>query len=143
MRATGYLRWSGWAITGVDLITSQLDHASIIDAGRRALAEHISARTDSLIATIATTLKEVRRFLSGDEITDPVQETERQLFDLVAVTARGPLGSSTPQTRKMTARLLQLALQERPESLDHILADVLSLSDVEREELADLLHIRR
>jgi Histidine kinase-, DNA gyrase B-, and HSP90-like ATPase len=139
VRATGYLRWSGWAVAGIDLITSQLEHASIIDAGRRALAKHIAARTDSLMATIVTTLKEERAYPYPDEITDPVQETERQLFDLVAVTARGPLRSSTPQNRKMTARLLQLALQERPESLDHILADVLSLSDVEREELADLL----
>ena len=68
-----------------------------------------------------------------------MQDTERQLFDLVAVTARGPLRHSNRQQRKMTAHLLQLALQERPESLDVILAEALSLSAEERDELAELL----
>jgi hypothetical protein len=139
VRSTGYLKWSGWATTGADLLAVHMEHGSIIDAGRRALNEHIAARTGSLITTIVATLREEHSYPYPDEISDPVQETERQLFDLVAVTARTPLRNSTPQNRRMTAHLLQLALQERPESLDRILADALSLSDTEREELADLL----
>jgi len=139
VRATGYLRWSGWDVTGADLLFSHVRHASIVDAGVRALAKHVAARTDALSATIVTTLKEEDAYPYPDEITDAVQDTERQLFDLVAVTARVPLNLSSRQQRKMTVRLLQLALQERPESLDLILADALSLSEADREELAEML----
>ncbi len=139
VRSTGYLRWSAWATTGADLLLAQIDHASIIDAGRQALAEHIVARTGRLTTTIVATLKEENAYPYPDKIADPVREAERQLFDLIAVTARTPLRNSTKPQRKMTARLLQLALQERPESLDLILADALALSEPERDQLAELL----
>jgi hypothetical protein len=139
VRSTGYLRWSGWGATGADLLLSQMDHPAIINAGRQALTRHIAARAGVMRATIVETLKAEESYPYPEGITDPIQETERQIFDVVAVVARASLRSSTPQNRKMTARLLQLALQERPESLDRILADALSLSDDERDELADLL----
>jgi hypothetical protein len=139
IRSTGYLRWSGWAETGADLLFSHAQHATVVDAGIRALAEHVAARTGVLAATIVTTLKEEGAYPYPERIADPVQDTERQLFDIVAVTARGPLRQSTRQQRKMTARLLQVALQEGPASLDIILGEALSLSPAEREELADLL----
>jgi hypothetical protein len=41
----------------------------------------------------------------------------------------------------MSARLLKLALVERPESLDTLLAEALDLSIADRELLADLLHV--
>jgi hypothetical protein len=139
VRSTGYLRWSGWAEAGADLQMAYMDHAPIIDAAKELLAKHVAERTGALKATIVTTLKEERAYPYPDAIADPIQDTERQIFDLVAVTARGPLRSSSPSQRKMTARLLQLALQERPDSLDTILSDALSLSEDERDELAEFL----
>ncbi len=139
VRCTGYLKWSGWATTGADLVLAQMDHPTIIDAGRQTLSNHIAIRTGVMRATIVDTLKQEHSYPYPEEISDPVQETERQLFDLLAVAARTSLRTGTPQSRRMTATLMQLALQERPESLDRILADALSLDDAEREELADLL----
>ena len=139
VRSTGYLRWSGWAEAGADLLFSHVQHPSIVDAAVRALADHVAARTGTLTATIVSTLKAEGAYPYPEEISDPVQDTERQIFDLVAVTARVPLRQSSRQQRRMTARLLQVALQERPESLDVILAEALSLSALEREELAELL----
>jgi hypothetical protein len=63
------------------------------------------------------------------------------MFDLVAVTARSALNAGNRQQRAMSARLFQIALQERPESLDVILAETLRLSDEEREQLADMLKV--
>ncbi len=139
VRSTGYLRWSGWAEGAADLLFSHVRHASIVDAAIRALAQHVAARTGALSATIVATLKQEGAYPYPDQLVDPVQEAERQLFDLLAVAARGPLRQSTRQHRKMTVRLLQVALQERPESLDVILTEALSLTEVERDELAELL----
>lgn len=139
VRSTGYLCWSGWATAGADLQLAYMDHAPVIDAAKDVLANHIAERTGILKTTIVATLKQEKAYPYPDEIADPIQDTERQIFDLIAVTARTSLRSSSPSQRKMTARLLQVALQERPESLDIILSDALSLSDTEREELADFL----
>lgn len=139
VRSTGYLRWSGWAESGADLLLAQMQHPSIIDAGVNVLSRHVAERTGKLTATIVTTLKQEHAYPYPDEINDPVQDTERQLFDVLAVTARTSLHNSSRQQRRMTARLLQVALQERPESLDVILGEALSLTPDEREELAELL----
>jgi hypothetical protein len=139
VRSTGYLKWSGWSTRGADLLLVNMDYGPIIDAANQALAAHIEARTGRLTATIVETLREENAYPYPEQISDPVREAERQLFDLVAVTARAPLRTSTRPQRKMTARLLQLAIQERPESLDLILADALALSEPEREQLAELL----
>ena len=118
---------------------SRFQHPKVIDAAIDALTKHVAERTGAMTATIVATLKEEGAYPYPDEIEDPVQDTERQMFDLVAVTARGPLRQSNRRQRKMTARLLQLALQERPESLDVILGEALALSAEERDELAELL----
>jgi hypothetical protein len=139
VRSTGYLRWSGWANSGTDLQLAQLEHTGIIDTAKEVLAKHIEARTGVIRATIVATLKEEQAYPYPDEVTYPVMDAERQIFDLIAVTARAPLRSSSRSGRRMTAFLLQLALQERPESLDRILSEALALPESEREELAELL----
>lgn len=139
VRSTGYLRWSGWAESGADLLLAQMQHPAIIDAAVQFLDEHVAERMAALTATIVTTLKREGSYPYPDETSDAVEETERQLFDLLAVTARAQLRTETRQQRAMTVQLLQIALQERPESLDKILASALALTEPEREELADLL----
>ena len=71
-------------------------------------------------------------------MTGPVQAAERDVYDLVIVTARNVLGATKSQ-RRMSAMLLQLALQERPEALDEILRHTLRLSIEDREQLAEML----
>jgi hypothetical protein len=139
VRSTGYLRWSGWAEAGADLLLAQMQHAEIVDAGIQLLGRHVAQRIGALAATIVATLKEEGSYPYPEEITDPLQETERQMFDLVAVTARVPLRAANRRQRAMSVQLLQIALQERPESLDEILAQALALSPSELDDLAELL----
>ena len=140
VRSTGYVRWAGWDAPGVaDLHVIHMQHPNIIDSAKELLAKHVQERTGAMTSTIVEMLRAEHAYPYPDEITDPIQETERQIFDLVAVTARTPLRTVGRSQRKMTAQLLQLALQERPDSLELILAEALSLSSIERDELAELL----
>jgi len=142
IRSTGYARWSGWDAPGVaDLHVIPMQHPLVVDSARELLAKHVQERTGAMAATIVAVLREENAYPYPDEASDPVQDAERQIFDLVAVTARTPLSRVSRSQRKMTAQLLQLALQERPESLDLILAEALALSPTERDELADLLKL--
>ncbi len=140
VRSTAYVRWSGWDAPGVaDLHVIHMQHPIIVDSAKELLSKHVQERTGTIASTIVAVLREENAYPYPDEASDPIQAAERQIFDLVAVTARTPLSKVSRSQRKMTAQLLQLALQERPESLDLILAEALALSPTERDELADLL----
>jgi hypothetical protein len=141
VRSTGYLRWSGWAADGADLSLSQLQHPGVIDAGIQVLGSHVEARVGALAATIVATLKEEGAYPYDDEPRDPIGEAEREMFDLVAVTARHALRSGGRQQRALSARLLQLALRDRPDDLELILTQALNLTTEEREQLADMLRV--
>lgn len=139
-KSTGYLKWSGFAATGADLLLVKMQHPAIVDAAVRRLEQHAKARTERLAATIVEQLKEEGIYPYKDEHPpDLIEVAERQIFDLVAVTARSALTGGSRQQRAMSAQLLQLALQERPESLEQILAATLRLTEDERESLADML----
>ena len=73
------------------------------------------------------------------EIDDPIKRTERDMFDLVAVAARSALNTGNRQQRDMSARLLKLALEERPETLDLILSETFDLEGEDRDQIADML----
>jgi hypothetical protein len=141
VRSTGYLRWSGWAESGADLLLASLQHPTLVEAATRALAEHVAARTGDIQVTIVATMKREGSYPYPSQVAagDPIEETERQIFDLAVVSARSALKGSTTAQRRLSAQLLKVALQERPESLDIILSEALALSDSDRDEFAELL----
>ena len=72
----------------------------------------------------------------------PLEEAERQVFDMVAVTASDfmPEFESAPAKKKaFDLRMLKTALEKSPEDLQIILNEVLDLPKKTRSELADLL----
>ncbi len=139
--STAYLKWSGWAESAADLTLTQFKHPAILDAARRIFAQHVAKRTEVLTATIVTQLRNEGSYPYPDETPDPLRDTERQMFDLVAVTARSTFRTQSRQQRKMSAQLLQVVLQDRPDDLARILTEALQLTAEEREQLADMLSI--
>jgi hypothetical protein len=139
VKSTGYLRWSGFSESANELLLAQLTHTAIIEEATKALERHVKQRVGAVTATIVARLKDEGSYPYPEETTDPIEQTEKEMFDLVAVTARGTLSAGTKQQRAMSAQLLKLALQERPERLDIILAQTLNLSKEDQEQLADML----
>ena len=136
VKATGYLKWSGFA--EFDLALPELEFTPIIELAKARLDEFVKARTEELTGAIVATLKAEGSYPYSDETLGPIEEAEREVFDLVVVTARHVIGANKAQ-RAMSAKLLHLALQERPEELDEILAAALRLGKDERDQLADML----
>jgi hypothetical protein len=139
VKSTAYLKWSGFAKSGADLLLAQMRHSVIIDIAREHLERHVRERVGVLSATIVARLKEEGSYPYPEETPDPITDAERQMFDLIAVTARSALTATSRQQRAMTAQLLHVALQERPESLETILAHAFRLTESEQEQLADML----
>jgi hypothetical protein len=139
IRTTAYLRWSGWATTGSDLLLVRTQHPEIINWAIDLLKEHVAARSAAIQESIIEELKQANAYPYADEIDDPLQMAERDVFDLVAVTARSALRGPGRRQLTMTTKLLRVALQERPEELDTILEEALNLTVEERQDLAQLL----
>lgn len=73
---------------------------------------------------------------------DPVEEAERQVFDILAVNVQSYLPSfddADLKSKKFTFRLLAQAVRENPESIQKIIGEVLGLKKDAQDELAELL----
>jgi hypothetical protein len=139
--STGYLKWSGFSDAAHDLILAEVRHGEIITAATKALEDHVKQRVGTATTTIVRRLKDEEIYPYPDQLDDPIEQTERDLFDLIAVTVRGTLNAGNRAQRAMSTRLLKLALEERPETLDTLLAEALDLAPADRELLTDLLRV--
>jgi hypothetical protein len=73
---------------------------------------------------------------------NPVEEAERQVFDIIAVKVESYLpdfDESDIKSKQFVFRLLAQALHQNPESVQQIITEVLKLKPREQEDLADLL----
>jgi hypothetical protein len=72
----------------------------------------------------------------------PLEQTERKVFDVVAVSVNEYLPSfseSDIKNKQFSLRLLRQAIESNPESMQKILGDVLGLPKHRQDELASLL----
>jgi len=72
----------------------------------------------------------------------PVEQVERQVFDIVAVNVARHLPEfegSAPKSKAFHLRMLRQAIEKSPEDLQLILTEVLNLPARKQEELAELL----
>ena len=76
------------------------------------------------------------------EPTTSVEQAERQVFDIVAVTSAQYMAefSEAPiKNKALHLRLIRQAIEHSPQELQMILGEVLKLPKRQQEELADLL----
>lgn len=73
---------------------------------------------------------------------NPLEEVERQVFDILAVNVQSNLPDfedGDTKSRRFTFRLLAQALRENPESVQEIVGEVLGLKKEAQDDLAELL----
>lgn len=73
---------------------------------------------------------------------DPVEEAERQVFDILAINVESYLphfDDADEKSKKFTFRLIAQALKQNPESVQEIITEVLNLKKQDREDLAELM----
>ena len=114
-------------------------HPAILDAGRDRISAYVNARTEELRGTIIDQLREEGAYpYPTAPPDDAVQEAEQQLYDVALVAARSALGR-TKRERRMTARLMQIAVQSRTTEINDLIDEVLGLPPDIRDMLRDLL----
>ncbi|MDP9332023.1 MAG: ATP-binding protein [Actinomycetota bacterium] len=139
VKVTGYVLWEGFESTRQDLLVAEMAFASIIDAARTRVAEYVGRRVDDLRGSIVKQLVDEQSYpYPTTPPDDPIEQAEQQLYDVMLVAARNAIGSSKRE-RRMTARLIQIAVQERTHDVDEIIDGVLGLPPEIRDLLRDLL----
>ncbi|GAA1292325.1 ATP-binding protein [Saccharothrix xinjiangensis] len=140
VKSTGYLCWSGFVDSPADLALAHVYHHDLLEEATRVYEEHVRERLDATTATVVARLQAEGIYpYPTDRVDDPILSVERDMFDLVAVTARGTLTGGNRQQREMNSRLIKLALEERSESLNAVLAATLEMSHDEQDQLAYML----
>jgi len=139
------------------------DYFSKLDAENRLVLDDLSPEVDSILRAARDAAKshfrlkllkdkgEIVSRWKAEEIYpftgDPqnqVEETERQVFDILAVNVESYLPSfedADVASRRFTFRLLSQAIKDNPESVRKIITEVLHLKKEDQDDLAELLEI--
>lgn len=136
IRFTGYVTWAGFSVYASDLLLADLGHAvvtPVVEAARRAVREHLDARIGEKHTEILDRWKAEKVYPYTGTPKTPIEEHERRVFDVVAVTA-APAVAKEPKAAKLSLRLLKSALAESPSALHRVLREVLDLTP---DQLAD------
>ncbi|HBC86478.1 MAG TPA: ATP-binding protein [Lentisphaeria bacterium] len=119
------------------------DVTAILKVSKDKVKEHFRRRTLEGQSQVVERWKKEEIYPYADKKTvDPVEEVERQVFDILAVNVQSYLPSfenADLKSRKFTFLLLAQAIRENPESVQDIITNVLGLKKEEQDDLAELL----
>jgi hypothetical protein len=126
----------------VDLAEMQTPIVAALDEAQRTIKDHFRARAAQEASSFVQEWKSAQIYpYSGDPAT-PIEEVERQVFDIVAVNVARHLPEfvdSPAKAKQFQLRMLRQAIEKSPDDLQLILTEVLNLPKRQREELANLL----
>ena len=128
-----------------DLLLEDLhaDVKAIMAKGKDAIRSYFRKRSADRQCKIVERWKQEQIYPYEDRADlTPVEEAERQVFDILGVNLETYLPKfeeADQNSRKFTFMLLAQALKENPRSVQKIIAEVLNLKKEEQEELAALL----
>ena len=119
------------------------DVLEIVKAAKNKIKEHFRRRLLQDQGRIVERWKKEQIYPYEDKASlDPVEEAERQVFDILAVNVESYLPSfeeADTKSRKFTFRLLAQAVRDNPDSVQEIIGEVLGLKKDAQDELAELL----
>lgn len=114
----------------------------VITGARNKLREHFRKRAAENAAKIVEEWKEEKIYPYEGEAKNIIEETERQVFDVVALSLHDYLPdfeSTDNRNKKFQFALLRQAIEESPQAVQRILEEVLELPKEKQEEFAELL----
>jgi len=120
------------------------DVDTILKASKKAIRGYFRKRLAEEHVPVVERWKEEEIYpYEEKEHLSPVEEAERQVFDIIAVKVESYLpdfDESDIKSKQFVFRLLAQALHQNPESLQQIITEVLKLKPREQEDLAELLN---
>lgn len=114
----------------------------LVEAAKQQLKAHFRGRTAQLASELVNEWKRRDIYPYAGNPSTPVEEAQRQVFDVVALNVSEYLpdfATTDDRTQRLQLRLLKQAVEGSPEVAQQILAEVLELPLEKQEQLAALL----
>lgn len=119
------------------------DVAALVESAKKSLKGYFRMREAEDLSKSVARWKEERIYPYEEKPElSPIEEAERQVFDIVAINVQEYLPdfeAAGHSSRRFTFRLLAQAIKDNPESLQKIIGEVLALKTDAQNDLADLL----
>ena len=118
------------------------DVSALIAAAKGRMREHFRARAVEHAAALLQEWKKEKVYPYEGAAKDNVEEVERQVFDVLAVSINSyspDFEDSSKTNKRITFDLIKHAIKENPESLNKIFQDVLKLPKELQDNMAELL----
>jgi hypothetical protein len=118
------------------------DIKKLLEPTKDILREHFRKRTSESARALVEQWKKEKVYPYEGKPANIIDETERQVFDVVALNIHTYLpdfNKGDIRSRKLSLRLIKQALEKSPTALQAILSDVFNLPPEKQEEFATLL----
>ena len=121
------------------------DVAAIVESARQAVKTHLRRRLSERQSQTVERWKREQIYPFETKVAlNPVEEAERQVFDILAVNVESYLPAfeeADHKAKRFMFRLLAQAVQESPDSVQRLITRTLNLTKEEREALSDLMEV--
>jgi hypothetical protein len=120
----------------------QPDLAKLLEGSKERLRDHFRRRTAERAVDLVEAWKKDKVYPFEGEPQDIIEESERQVFDVLALNLNAYLphfDEADSKNKRLSLQLLKQALERDPTALQKILQDVLNLPIEKQQELAELL----
>lgn len=126
----------------VDLAEMQTPMVAAIEEAIKQIKEYFRQRAALAARGYVEEWKAEHVYPFAEDPRNPVEQVERQVFDIVAVSVTRHLPDfedAQSQNKAFQLRMLRQAIEKSPEELQTIISEVLRLPKRKQEELAELL----
>lgn len=126
----------------LDLDELHPDLTRLTDAAKIIMRDHFRRRSADQAEKVVAQWKEEDVYPYKGLPGNPVEQAERQVFDVVALNVNEYLpdfATSDPRSKRFSFQMLKSAIEQSPSEVRRIVQEVLDLPQEKREELIELL----
>lgn len=126
----------------IELADLHPDLRGLLDAAKQTMKDYFRRRAAEEAKSVVDQWKEEEVYPYVGQPKSPVEEVERQVFDVVALGVNDYLpdfAESNATSKKFSLQMLKTAIEQSPGELKRIIQEVLDLPQEKRQELVELL----
>lgn len=139
---TAYIKWDGFSehssnLDMGDLAPDQVQ--AVIAAARDGMRSYFSDRVKWRGSELVKAWKTDEIYPYKEQPTNEAERAERELFEIVAVTAADAFKDTDKKSKKLSLHLIKEALENNPGGLQDVLGEVIGLPEGDLADLSALL----
>lgn len=139
---TAYVKWDGFIDHSSNLSLGDLapdDVKAVLDAAKVSMKSYFADRVKARGSELVKAWKSDNIYPYKEKPKSEVERAERELFEIVAVTAADAFKDTDKKSKKLSLHLIKEALENNPSGLQDVLGEVIGLEESALADLGSLL----